>query len=93
MNSLKKTVHDKIIGEQKLLDIYRLMVLARQFDEAVIDLYASGEIPGFMHLYIGEEAVAVGACAALKTSDYITDRKSTRLNSSHIPLSRMPSSA
>lgn len=72
MNSLKKTVPEKIIGDQKLLDIYRLMVLARQFDEAVIDLYASGEIPGFMHLYIGEEAVAVGACAALNQNDYIT---------------------
>lgn len=55
-----------------LLDMYRLMVLARRFDEAVADLYAAGEIPGFMHLYTGEEAVAVGACAALRKGDYIT---------------------
>jgi 2-oxoisovalerate dehydrogenase E1 component len=56
----------------KLLEMHRLMLLARKFDEAVIDLYASGEIPGFMHLYIGEEAVAVGACAALERDDLIT---------------------
>ena len=57
---------------EKALDMHRLMLLARKFDEAVIDLYASGEIPGFMHLYIGEEAVAVGACAALGEKDFIT---------------------
>ena len=57
---------------EKLLEMYRLMQLARRFDESVIDLYASGQIPGFMHLYIGEEAVAVGACAALAEGDTIT---------------------
>jgi 2-oxoisovalerate dehydrogenase E1 component len=57
---------------EKLLDMYRLMQLARRFDESVIDLYASGQIPGFMHLYVGEEAVAVGACAALAEGDTIT---------------------
>jgi len=48
------------------------MVKIRRFDETVIQLYADGEIPGFMHLYIGEEAVAAGVCAALNKSDYIT---------------------
>jgi pyruvate/2-oxoglutarate/acetoin dehydrogenase E1 component/TPP-dependent pyruvate/acetoin dehydrogenase alpha subunit len=57
---------------EKLLEMYRLMQLARRFDESVIDLYASGQIPGFMHLYIGEEAVAVGACSALAEGDTIT---------------------
>jgi 2-oxoisovalerate dehydrogenase E1 component len=57
---------------EKLMEMHHLMLLARRFDEAVIDLYASGEIPGFMHLYIGEEAVAVGACAALEKEDTIT---------------------
>jgi len=57
---------------EKLMEMHHLMLLARRFDEAVIDLYASGEIPGFMHLYIGEEAVAVGACAALEKEDSIT---------------------
>lgn len=57
---------------EKLLDMFRLMQLARRFDESVIELYASGQIPGFMHLYVGEEAVAVGACAALEQGDTIT---------------------
>jgi 2-oxoisovalerate dehydrogenase E1 component len=56
----------------KLLELYRLMLLARRFDECVMELYAAKEIPGFMHLYIGEEAVAAGACAALEREDYIT---------------------
>jgi 2-oxoisovalerate dehydrogenase E1 component len=59
-------------AREKLLDMYRLMQLARRFDESVIELYASGQIPGFMHLYVGEEAVAVGACAALEQGDTIT---------------------
>ncbi len=62
----------RVVTLEKALDMHRLMLLARKFDEAVIDLYASGEIPGFMHLYIGEEAVAVGACAALGEKDLIT---------------------
>jgi 2-oxoisovalerate dehydrogenase E1 component len=48
------------------------MVLARRFDEHVMELYTAKEIPGFMHLYIGEEAVAVGACGALGKGDFIT---------------------
>jgi pyruvate dehydrogenase E1 component alpha subunit len=52
--------------------IYRTMVKIRRFEERVIQLYADGEIPGFMHIYVGEEAVAAGVCAALKKEDYIT---------------------
>ena len=48
------------------------MVKIRKFDTTIIQLYADGEIPGFMHLYIGEEAVAAGVCAALRKEDYIT---------------------
>jgi len=62
----------RLVPLEKLLEMHHLMLRARRFDEAVIDLYASGEIPGFMHLYIGEEAVAVGACAALENGDFIT---------------------
>jgi len=60
------------LSDEKLLEMYRLLVLARRFDEYVMQHYAAGDIPGFMHLYIGEEAVAVGACSALKNDDYIT---------------------
>lgn len=54
--------------EQTLRD----MLLIRRFEEAVQDNFADGEIPGFVHLSIGQEAVAVGACAALEDADYIT---------------------
>lgn len=50
----------------------RRMMTIRAFDDKAGELFADGEIPGFVHLYIGEEAVAVGACAALEEDDYIT---------------------
>jgi len=52
--------------------MYRKMTEIRQFEEHVWDVYTRGLMPGLAHLYIGEEAVAVGACAALRNDDYIT---------------------
>jgi pyruvate dehydrogenase E1 component alpha subunit len=52
--------------------IYRRMVSIRVFEERVEQLFAAGELPGFVHLYIGEEACAVGVCSALNDTDYIT---------------------
>ncbi|TMT86146.1 thiamine pyrophosphate-dependent dehydrogenase E1 component subunit alpha [Haloterrigena sp. H1] len=49
----------------------RRMVTIRAFDEEAGDRFADGEIPGFVHLYIGEEAVGVGTCASLDSDDYI----------------------
>ncbi len=46
------------------------MVLIRRFEEKAAEMYALGKIGGFLHLYIGEEAVAVGATAALRPDDY-----------------------
>jgi pyruvate dehydrogenase E1 component alpha subunit len=54
------------------VELYRSMLRIRHFEEQVIDLYRSGKMPGLAHLYIGEEAVAVGVCAALHDDDYIT---------------------
>ncbi len=48
------------------------MVSIRQFEENANDLYTRALMPGFTHLYIGEEAVAVGVCEALRADDYIT---------------------
>jgi|TARA_B100000678_G_scaffold251669_1_gene227217 pyruvate dehydrogenase E1 component alpha subunit len=48
------------------------MMLIRKFDETVKDLVQSAELVGMAHCYIGEEAVAVGACTALRDEDYIT---------------------
>ena len=55
-----------------LQELYRTMVRIRLFEEKVGELFLGGEIPGFVHLYIGEEAIATGVCANLKTDDYLT---------------------
>ena len=60
------------IGTDKLLQLYRQMVAIRLFEERVNDLYTRALMPGLAHLYIGEEAIAVGVCEALRKDDYIT---------------------
>lgn len=60
------------IPNEKLIDMYRTMVRIRMFEERVSKEFASGNIPGFVHIYIGEEAIATGACANLRQDDYIT---------------------
>jgi pyruvate dehydrogenase E1 component alpha subunit len=69
------------ISKEKSIDMYRGMLRIRYFEDRVKDLFAGGEIPGFVHLYLGEEAVAVGACSALEVDDYIT---STHRGHGHI---------
>ena len=59
-------------GAQTWLRMYRSMVAIRAFEEQVNDLYTRALMPGLAHLYIGEEAVAVGVCSALHADDYIT---------------------
>ncbi len=54
------------------LDLYKGMLRIRRFEEKVSELFSKGEIYGFYHLYIGEEAIATGVCAALDKHDYIT---------------------
>ena len=61
-----------MITRDKLLWIYERMVLIRRFEETVHELFAAGKIPGVVHLYAGEEAVAVGVCANLGDRDFIT---------------------
>jgi 2-oxoisovalerate dehydrogenase E1 component len=56
----------------ELLRLYRTMLLLRRFELTAQDLYRRGSIPGFIHLYVGEEAVAAGVCAHLRHDDYIT---------------------
>ena len=60
------------IDSEQLLRMYRRMVMIRQFEEQVNDLYTRALMPGLAHLYIGEEAIAVGVCEALRSDDYIT---------------------
>jgi pyruvate dehydrogenase E1 component alpha subunit len=57
---------------QKWMRMYRQMIRIRLFEEQVNELYTRALMPGLAHLYIGEEAVAVGICEALRPADYIT---------------------
>jgi len=59
-------------GKELYMLMLRRMMLIRRFDETVKDLVQSAELVGMAHCYIGEEAVAVGACTALRDDDYIT---------------------
>ena len=60
------------VDVKKLLHMYRQMTAIRLFEERVNELYTRALMPGLAHLYIGEEAVAVGICEALAPDDYIT---------------------
>ena len=65
----KTKTHDKAL----LLDMLDKMLLIRRFEEKAGQMYGLRKIGGFCHLYIGQEAVAVGSIAALDlTKDYIT---------------------
>src|SRR5271155_4617016 len=59
-------------GVDKWLRVYRQMMAIRLFEENVNELYTRALMPGLAHLYVGEEAVAVGVCEALRNEDYIT---------------------
>ena len=56
---------------EDLLILYRQMLLIRRFEEKSAEMYALAKIAGFLHLYIGEEAVAVGAITDLRPDDYV----------------------
>jgi acetoin:2,6-dichlorophenolindophenol oxidoreductase subunit alpha len=60
------------LTQDKALWLYDRMVTIRAFEERVAKMFADGQIPGFVHLYAGEEAVAVGLCAHLDDGDFIT---------------------
>lgn len=59
------------LTKEQLLDDYRLMRTIREFEERVHTEFATGDIPGFVHLYAGEEAVAVGVISNLGPDDYV----------------------
>lgn len=59
------------LNKEQLLDMYKKMVTIRAFESKAVELFAAGQIPGFVHLYLGEEAIATGVCASLEKKDYI----------------------
>lgn len=60
------------LTNDQLIELYVTMNKIRFFENRVAELFAAGKIPGFVHLYVGEEAVASGVCANLTDQDYIT---------------------
>ncbi len=59
------------ISQAKLVDMYKTMVRIRTFEERVKEEFEAGHIPGVVHVYSGQEAIAAGACAHLRTDDYV----------------------
>ena len=56
---------------EQLIELYRQMILIRRFEEKSAEVYVAGKIGGFCHLYIGQEAVGVGAISAIRKEDYV----------------------
>jgi pyruvate dehydrogenase E1 component alpha subunit len=71
-NSALLTENMNATNVEHWLHCYEQMVKIRKFDEKVNELYMKALMPGLAHLYIGQEAVAVGVCEALRKDDYIT---------------------
>ena len=55
-----------------LVEMYRMMILIRHFEETTVAYFKQGHVIGNMHMYVGEEAIATGICKTLKTEDYIS---------------------
>jgi TPP-dependent pyruvate/acetoin dehydrogenase alpha subunit len=60
------------LNKEEYAELYETMLRIRRFEETAIDVFSAGKIPGFIHSYIGEEAIAAGVCAVLEPTDYIT---------------------
>jgi pyruvate dehydrogenase E1 component alpha subunit len=73
MSSVTVKVHgtDLKLAKDMYLQMYRKLLEARLFEEKVYELFGQNMIPGTIHLYLGEEASAVGVCSALREDDYI----------------------
>src|SRR3989304_2609540 len=71
MTQLAEKPKAKELDQGQRIDLLRQMMLIRRFEEKAAEMYARRRIAGFLHLYIGQEAVAVGAIAALNDDDYI----------------------
>ena len=66
------TMTPPALERSEALSLHRTMVLIRVFESRVEELFKAGKLPGFVHTYLGEEAIAAGVCAHLSPDDYIT---------------------
>lgn len=72
MKTEEKLAAREVLDKAKLLQIYTQLVRLRAFEERVKEVYMATLMPGLAHVYIGQEAVAVGVCEVLKDGDYVT---------------------
>src|ERR687884_1629905 len=68
---MAEAVETQELSKEDLLDAYRVMRTIREFEERLHREFATGEIPGFVHLYAGEEAIAAGVIGHLRPDDYV----------------------
>src|SRR6202140_58088 len=68
---MSERVLAEAISQELLFTYYKKVLELRLFELKVQELYRNGRLPGFVHLYVGEEAVAVGVCSHLKTADLV----------------------
>ncbi len=66
---MAKVENKRSLSEERLRDFLREMLLIRRFEEKVEERFRAGELPGFLHVAIGQEAVAVGVCQAMEDGD------------------------
>jgi len=72
-----------MLEKTALIDMYRKMLKIRFHEQGVYDLFLEGKVPGTLHLYSGEEAVAVGVCSSLRKDDFIVSTVSTHRPHGH----------
>ena len=72
-DKVKEQQKDRLSGlpAEQLIELYRQMLLIRRFEEKSAEVYVAGKIGGFCHLYIGQEAVGVGAISTVRKDDYV----------------------
>jgi len=70
---IKEAQKSRLAGldRETLIDLYHQMLLVRRFEEKSAEAYSAGKIGGFCHLYIGQEAVAIGSISAIRKDDYV----------------------
>src|SRR5437667_8465358 len=71
LGTVARVVKKDELSREELADLFREMLLIRRFEEKVEERFRAGELPGFLHVAIGQEAVAVGVCRALDERDVI----------------------
>ena len=79
------------LDKATLLGLYETMLTIRRFEESIADLYRRGLVPSSAHVYIGQEAVAAGVCAALRPDDYVvsTHRGHAHSIAKGVPLDKL----